>query len=163
MTIETQNEGLIRSQALKMNKREVPYYFDSFVSNTTKELRYGSMIFGKNPICPHTTNLSEFIARQVLCRPGLYLKHEPNVKILLLDIKMMVSPTQLTVPSAAPIPLSLSANPNQLKTEKLEKQFAPLWRDLADKLKVLVPDGDDQGAFIIPALHTRSHVLRIKD
>ena len=123
MTIETQNEGLIRSQALKMNKREVPYYFDSFVRNTTKELRYGSMIFGKNPICPHTTNLSEFIARQVLCRPGLYLKHEPNVKILLLDIKMMVSSMQLTVPSAAPIPLSLSANPKQLKTEKLENNL----------------------------------------
>ena len=43
-----------------------------------QELRCGSMIFGKNPICPHTTNLSEFIAKQVLCRPGLYLKHELN-------------------------------------------------------------------------------------
>ena len=58
MTIETQDEGLIRSQALKMNKREVPHYFDSLVRNTTKELRCGSMVLVKNPICPHTTNLS---------------------------------------------------------------------------------------------------------
>ena len=38
-------------------------------------------IFGKNPICQHTTNLSDFIAKQVLCRSGLHLKHEPNVKL----------------------------------------------------------------------------------
>ena len=37
ITIEIQDEGLLRSQAPKMNKREVPYYFDSLVSNTTKE------------------------------------------------------------------------------------------------------------------------------
>ena len=92
MTIETQDEGLIRSQALKMNKREVPSYFDSLVSKTTKKLRCGSMIFRKNPICPHTTNLSEFIAKQVLCRPDLYLKHEPNVKTMLLDMKMISTP-----------------------------------------------------------------------
>ena len=51
MTVETQDEGLTRSQALKMNKREVPYYFDPLASNTSKELRCGSMFFGKNPIC----------------------------------------------------------------------------------------------------------------
>ena len=49
----------------------------------------------------------------------------------------MVSLKQLAVPSAAPIQISLSANPYQLKTERLEKQFAPLWRELADQLKVL--------------------------
>ena len=59
--------------------------------------------------------------------------------------------------------ISLSANPNQLKTERLEKQFAPLWRELADQLNVLFPDGDDEGAFIIPALDARSHVLSVKD
>ena len=52
---------------------------------------------------PAFNNLSEFIAKQVLCRSGLCLKHEPHVKTLLRDIKMMVSPLQLTVPSAAPI------------------------------------------------------------
>ena len=123
MTIEIQDEDLIRSQAPKMNKHEVPSYYGSLANNTTKGLRSGSIIFGKNPICQHTTNLSDFIAKQVLCRSGLYLKHEPNVKTLLLDIKMLVSPMHLTVPSAVPIQLSLSANPNQLKTERLENNL----------------------------------------
>ena len=76
-----------------------------------------------NPLCQHTTNLSEFIARQVLCRSGLYLKHEPNVKTLLLEIKMMVSHLQLTAPSTAPIQLSPSANPNPLKIERLKNNL----------------------------------------
>ena len=68
MTIETQDEDLIRSQAPKMNNREVPFYYDSLASNTTKGLQSGSIIFGKNPICQHTTSLPEFIAKQVrLC------------------------------------------------------------------------------------------------
>ena len=140
MTIEIQDEDSTRSQAPKMNKHGVPFHYDSHVSNTTLELRIGSTIFGKS-IQQH---LSEFIAKQVPCRSGLFLKHEPNVKTLLLDIKMMVSPMQLTVHSAAPIQLSRE-------------------RELADQLKVLFPDGDDEGAFIIPALDARSHVLSIKN
>ena len=50
-----------------------------------------------------------------------------------------------------------------MKTERLGKQFAPLWRELADQLKVLFPDGDGEGAFIIPALDARSQVLSIED
>ena len=34
---------------------------------------------------------------------------------------------------------------------------------LADQLRILFTDGDDDGAFIILALDTRSHVLSIKD
>ena len=34
---------------------------------------------------------------------------------------------------------------------------------LTDQLKILFPDGDDEGAFIVPALDTRSQVLSIKD
>ena len=35
-------------------------------------------------------NLSEFIAKQVPCQSGLFLKHEANAKTLLLDLRMMV-------------------------------------------------------------------------
>ena len=103
----------------KMNKHKVPFYHGSLANNTTKGLRSGSIIIQH----ASTTNLSEFIAKQVLCRSGLFLKQEPNVTTLLLDIKMMVSPMQLTVPSAAPMQISLSANPNQLKTERLENNL----------------------------------------
>ena len=34
---------------------------------------------------------------------------------------------------------------------------------MAGQLKLLSPDGDDDGAFIIPALDARSHILSIKD
>ena len=59
---------------------------------------------------------SEFIAKQVPCQPDSYLKHEPSVRTLCPDIKMMVSPMKLAVPSAVPKHLSRSANPNHLKT-----------------------------------------------
>ena len=42
-------------------------------------------------------------------------------------------------------------------------QFVPFWRVLADQLKLLFPDGNDEGALIVPALDTRSQVLSIKD
>ena len=34
---------------------------------------------------------------------------------------------------------------------------------LAEQLKILFPGGDDEGAFIVPALDVRSQVLSIKD
>ena len=132
MTVEIQDEDLIHSQAPKMNKHEVPFYSGSLANNTTKGLQSGSIISGKNPICQHTTNLSEFIAKQFPCRSGLFLKHEPNVKTLLLDFKMMVSSKPLIAPSAAPIQIYIIAvNPNQLKTERLENSLR-LCGELAD-------------------------------
>ena len=85
MTFEIQDEDLIRSQAPKMNKHEVPFYYGSLANKITKGLRSGSILFGMNPICQPTVDLLQFIAKQVLCRSGLYLKHEPNVKTLLLE------------------------------------------------------------------------------
>ena len=82
MTIEIQDEDLIRSQALKMNKREMPYYFDSLVSSTHKGITKWINDLWENPICQRATNLSEFIAKQVPCRSGLFLKHEPNFKTI---------------------------------------------------------------------------------
>ena len=64
-----------------------------------------------------------FIAKQVPCQSGLFLKHEPNVRTLLFNFRMMVSHMQLTVASAVPIQISLSANPNQLKTERSENNL----------------------------------------
>ena len=101
MTTETQDADLILPQALLMNMREVPSYFGSHVKITMLELRSGSILFGKSPTHQPTINLSQFIARQAPCQPGLYLKEEPNVKTLLPERKMMDSPMRLTVPFAA--------------------------------------------------------------
>ena len=162
MTTETQDADLIFSQALLMNMREVPSFYDFHVHSTTLELRNGSILFGKGPTYQPTINLSQFIARQAPCRSDSCSKQEPSVRTLWPDIKMMVSPMKLTVLSAAPKQLSRFAKPKSLE-DREGQQFSLLWRVLADQLKILFPEGDDEGAFIIPALDTRSHVLSIKD
>ena len=145
-----------------MNNHEVPFYYGSLENNTTKGLQSGSIIFGKNPMCQHTTNLSEFIAKQVLCRSGLYLKHEPNVKTLLLD-KDDGIPFAFNSPFCCTNTNIIVRQSKSIEDREIGKQFAPLWRELADQLRVLFLDGDDEGAFIIPALEARSHVFSIKD
>ena len=50
-----------------------------------------------------------------------------------------------------------------IEDRAIGKQFMPLWKEWADQLKVLFPDADDKGVFIIPALDTRSQILSIKD
>ena len=39
----------------------------------------------------------------------------------------------------------------------------PLWEVLAEKLKVLFPEGVDTGTFIVPAVNVRSQVLSINN
>ena len=50
-----------------------------------------------------------------------------------------------------------------IEDREIGKQFAPLWRVLAEQLKISFLDGDDEGAFIVPALDARSQVLSSKD
>ena len=50
-----------------------------------------------------------------------------------------------------------------LEDREIGKRFAPLLKVLAEQLKVLFLEGDDTGAFIVPALDARSQVLSIKD
>ena len=72
----------------------------------------------------------------------------------------MVSPTKLIVQCAT---LKQLARYASLSHQQVGKQFAPLWKVLADQLKVLFPEGDDTGIFIVPALDVRSKVLSIED
>ena len=163
MTTETQDADLMLHQTPLMNMREVPSCYGSHVNSTTLQLRSGSILFGKGPTYLPTKNLSQFIARQVPCRPGLYSKQEPNLKTLLPDIKMMVSPMKLTVPFCCVKTTITVRQAKSLEDREIGKRFAPLWRVLADQLKIIFPDGDDEGAFIVPALDARSQVLSIKD
>ena len=66
---------------------------------------------------------------------------------------------QLTVPSAAPIKVSLSANPDWLKTERLENNLRPCGKCWLNNSKILFPEEDDEGVFILPALDARSPTL----
>ena len=75
----------------------------------------------------------------------------------------MASLLKLTVPSAASKQLSLCVNPNRLKTGRVENNLRLCGENWQINSKSLFPDGDDEGAFIVPALDARSHVLSIKD
>ena len=68
---------------------------------------------------------------------------------------MMVSSVQLTVPSAAPIQISLSVNPNQLKTERLENNLRLCGENWLTNLKF-------SSLMEMTALDTLSHVLSMK-
>ena len=50
-----------------------------------------------------------------------------------------------------------------IEDQEIGKQFAPLRRLLGEQLKIIFPEGDDEGAFTVPALDARSQVLSIKD
>ena len=50
-----------------------------------------------------------------------------------------------------------------LEDQEIGRQFASLWKVLSTKLLEHSPEGDDPGAFIVPALDARSQVLSIKD
>ena len=69
---------------------------------------------------------------------------------------------QSAVLYAAPVLLSLCVNPDQLKIENSETIFfiVESWLTI---LEVLFPDGDDDGAFIIPAFDAHSCVFSIRD
>ena len=75
----------------------------------------------------------------------------------------MIFPMQSTVPPAAPVLLSQCVNPDQLKIERLENNLRPCGKCWLKQLKVLFPEEDDEGVFILPALDARSQFLSIKD
>ena len=117
-------------------------------------------LWGESKMQVCNKNLSEFTARQVPCQSDSFLKHEANARTLLLDIRMMVFLTQTTVPSAATITVRQSIS---IEDREIGTQFAPLWKVLAEQLKVLFLEEDDEGVFILPALDARSQLLSIKD
>ena len=151
-----QDVDLILLQVLKMNMHGVPSYYDSHVSNTTLELQIGSITFGENQTFQSVINPSEFIAKQVLCRPDSYSKQEPNVRTLWPDFTMMVHPMKLTVPFCCAKTAITVRQSNHLKTWRSESNLRLCGECWAEQLKILFPDGDDEGAFIVPALDARS-------
>ena len=76
---------------------------------------------------------------------------------------MVVSLTKLIVHFANVRTNITVRQSKSLEDREIGKQFAPLWKALSTMLLELFPEGDDAGAFIVPALDARSHVLSIKD
>ena len=160
MTTETYDEDLIPSPAPRMNNHEVPSNFDSLANNTSNGLQSGSTPFGNNPICRLVTNLSEFIAKQ-----SVRLVFETRGKCQDLKARCMDDgmPYVINSPFCCTNTTITVRQSRSIEDREIGKQFAPLWKGLADQLKVLFPDEDDEGVFILPALDARSQILGIKD
>ena len=86
-------------------------------------LRSGSIVFVKTPICQHATNLSEFIAKQVSVSVRLVFETRAKCQDFVARFEDYGVPMPLTVPSAAPIQISSSANQDHLKTGKSESNL----------------------------------------
>ena len=92
----------------------------------------------------------------------MHLKQEPNVQTLARK-KDDGSPNEINSPFCCAKSTTPVRQSKSLEDRETGKQFAPLWRVLADHLKILFPDGDGAGDFVVPALDARSQVLGIKD
>ena len=97
----------------------VPFYFGSHVNNATLGLRIGSIAFRESPTYRPVTNLSEHIAKQVLCQSDSNSKQEPSVRNLWLNTRMMVSPTKLTVHFAKAETVSLVRQSKSLEDREI--------------------------------------------
>ena len=163
MTTGIRDIDLILLQVLKTNMHGVPSYYDSHVSNTTLELRIGSIIFGKIkniPVCSKPV--------RIRCKAGsvsarLVFETRAKCQDFVVRYKDDGIPYEIYSTFCCAKTTSSVRQSKALEDREIGKQFAPLWRVLAEQLKTLFPDGDDEGAFIVPALDGRSQVLSIKD
>ena len=118
---ETQDVDLILSQAPKTNMHEVPSCLIFRANNTTLEFPCESIASGKSPTYQPTTNPPGLIAKQVAYPSDSSSRREPNVRTLWPDnTRLMVSPTKLIVHFSKAEPISQSASPSHLKSEKSE-------------------------------------------
>ena len=111
----------------------------------------------KSPTYQPTAKPSEFIAKQVVYPSDSCSGRELNVRIVWPATRMMVfchDRTNITIRTSKSI---------EDRDIGKKKKFAPLWKVLSEKLKVLLLGGDDTGTSVVPALNKRSQVLSIKD
>ena len=159
MTTETHDEGLIRSQAPKMNRHEVPSYFDSFTNN--KHFKIDTLWEVSNmPACDKLVRI-HCIAGSVSVR--LVFETRGKCQDFVARHKDDGIPYAINSPFWCTNTNIIVRQSKSIEDREFGKQFAPLWRELTDHFKVLFFDGDDEGVFIIPALDTRSQIPSAKD
>ena len=114
MTAEIRGVDLILSLVPKMNRHEVPSYYGSHANNTTKGLRFGSIIFGKFNM-PSYNKTCQNSLQSMFCVGQTRIRNKSQMSRLCGAISRRCH-TKLTVPSAAPKQLLRCVNPNQWKT-----------------------------------------------
>ena len=122
-----------RLQTLSCSEDEqVPSCYGSLANHMTKVLRCGSIVFGKNPTCQHTTNICQNLLQSRLCPADSYSKQEPNVRTLWSDLKTMVHILKLNSPLCNVKTVITVRQSKSLEDQEIGKQFASLWREFVN-------------------------------
>ena len=163
MTVEIRGVGLIRSPVPKMNQHEVPFYWGSRVNSTTLELRTGSIIFWETSNIPAHKKPVRIHCKAGSVSARLVFETRAKCQDFFVRYKDDGIPYAINSPFCCAKTTFTVRQSKLLEDRKIGKQFAPLWRVLADQLKLLFPGGGDEGAFTVPAHDARSQILSIKD
>ena len=105
------------------NRHEVPSYYGSRVKNATKGVTKWIDTLWEESNMPAYNKLVRIHCKAGSMSVRLVFETRAKCQDFIARYKMMVSPMQLTVPSAAPIQISFFVNPIQLKTERLENNL----------------------------------------
>ena len=146
-----------------MSNHEVPSYFDSVANNTSKALHSGSI-----PFWEESNLLASNKPVRIHCKAGsvsvrLVFEARGKCKDFNAQYKDDGVPYAINSPFFCCTNTTITVRQSRsIEDREIGKQFTPLWKELAEQLKVLFPDGDDEGVFILPALDARSQII-IKD
>ena len=163
MTVEIRGVDLISSQAPKMNKHEVP-----FLLRFTCEQYHKGITKWINNLWEESNMPAVNKPVRLHCKAGsvsvrLVFETRAKCQDFIARCKIDGIPYAIDSPFCCTNTNIIVRQSKSIEDRDIGKHFAPLWRELADQLKVLFPDGDDEGAFIIPALDARSQVLSTED
>ena len=147
-----------------MNMREVPSHYDSLVNSTILELRNGWI----NTLWEESNMPADNRSVTIHCEAGftsvrLVFESRAKCQDFAVRYKEDGIPYEIDSPFCSVKTTITVRQTKSIEDREVGKQFAPLWTELADQLEILFPDRDDEGAFIVLGLDTRSQVLSIKD
>ena len=138
-TTGTQDADLILFQAQRMNMHEVPFCHIFRVNSSTLHCKTGSL------------------------SARLVFETRAKCQDFVVDTKMIVSPTKLTVHFCNVSTKITVRQSKSLEDREIGRRFALLWKVLSAKLQEIFPERDVTDTFIVPALDICSQILSILD
>ena len=130
---------MILSLVPKINRHEVPSYYDSHANTTTKELQSGSMIFGKDPTCPAYNKPVRIHCKAGSASVRLVFETRGKCQDFVGRYKDDGIPFAINSPFCRTSATFTVRQSRSIEDREIGKQFAPLWKVLADQLKNSLP------------------------
>ena len=142
----TRRQTLILSLVPKINRHEVPFYYDSLREQYHKGITIwinnlwerSNMPAYNKPVRIHckagSVSVRFVFETRAKCQ-DFVARYKDDCIPYAIDSPFCCTNTNITVRQS-----------KSIEDREIGKQFAPLWRELADQLKVLFLDRDDEGA-----------------